>query len=175
MPTTRSSAIDLAYRPETYFWAHDKKITLSSDIKGAERKALYERLVEADETELASTLIQEPTLSRNDRESIGRIHPRFMGGEYLPDRLGEEVEIARITIASTTQDVTCVYAKRGKNRIYYRAVDEYGGEGAIRMALLKSTCLMCGRGVLFLISLKKMGGLLKEPSLILRRLVTLST
>lgn len=128
MPTTRSSAIDLAYRPETYFWAHDKKITLSSDIKGAERKALYERLVEADETELASTLIQEPTLSRNDRESIGRIHPRFMGGEYLPDRLGEEVEIARITIASTTQDVTCVYAKRGKNRIYYRVVDEYGGD-----------------------------------------------
>ena len=32
MPTTRSSAIDLAYRPETYFWAHDKKITLSSDL-----------------------------------------------------------------------------------------------------------------------------------------------
>lgn len=128
MPTTRSSAIDLGYRPETYFWARDNKITLSSDIKGAERKALYEKLVAANETDLASALIKEPTLTWQDRESIGRIHPRFMGGEYLPDRLGEEVEIARITIASTTQDVTCVYAKRGKNRIYYRVVDEYGGD-----------------------------------------------
>jgi len=128
MPTTRSSAIDLAYRPESYFWARDNNITLASDIKGAERKALYEKLVNANETDLASTLIQEPILSWQDRESIGRIHPRFMGGEYLPDRLGEEVEIARITIASTTQDVTCVYAKRGKSRIYYRVVDEYGGD-----------------------------------------------
>ena len=33
----------------------------------------------------------------------------------------------RITIASTTQDVTCLYARRAKNRIYYHMVDEYGG------------------------------------------------
>jgi hypothetical protein len=48
-----------------------------------------------------------------------------MGGEYLPNREAQEVEIARITIASTTQDVTCVYAKRGASRIHYRVVDEY--------------------------------------------------
>jgi len=36
--------------------------------------------------------------------------------------------IASITIASTTQDVTSVYARRGRKRIYYRVVDEYGGE-----------------------------------------------
>ena len=35
--------------------------------------------------------------------------------------------VARVTIASTTQDVTCIYARRGKNRIDYRVVDEYGG------------------------------------------------
>jgi hypothetical protein len=40
-----------------------------------------------------------------------------MGGEYLPDLKRNEVMIARITIASTTQDVTCVYARRGKDRI----------------------------------------------------------
>jgi hypothetical protein len=38
------------------------------------------------------------------------------------------VEIARIVIDSVTCDVTCVYARRGKNRIYYQVVDEYGGE-----------------------------------------------
>lgn len=46
---------------------------------------------------------------------------------YLPDLMESEVMVARIVIASTTQDVTCVYARRGKHRIYYRVVDEYGG------------------------------------------------
>ena len=51
-----------------------------------------------------------------------------MGGEYLPDLKQDEVEIARITIASTTQDVTSVFVRRGKRRTYYRVVDEYGGD-----------------------------------------------
>ena len=45
----------------------------------------------------------------------------------MPDCDPNEVEIARITIASTTQDVTCVYAKRVSGGIDYRAVDEYEG------------------------------------------------
>lgn len=128
MPTQSTNAIDLAYRPESYFWAKDSNIKLSSDIKGAERKALYERAIQTNNVALANSLIADPDLSPEERTSLGRIHPNFMGGEYLPDREDEEVEIARITIASTTRDVTCVYAKRGKNRIYYRVVDEYNGD-----------------------------------------------
>ncbi len=128
MPKQSRSAIDLAYRPESYFWARDSNIKLSSDIKGAERKALYERAIQSGNTDLANSLIAAPNISYDERTSLGRMHPNFMGGEYLPDRDSEEVEIARITIASTTQDVTSVYARRGKNRIYYRVVDEYGGD-----------------------------------------------
>lgn len=128
MPTQSTNAIDLAYRPESYFWAKDSNIKLSSDIKGAERKALYERAIQTNNVALANSLIADPDLSSEERTSLGRIHPNFMGGEYLPDREDEEVEIARITIASTTRDVTCVYAKRGKNRIHYRVVDEYNGD-----------------------------------------------
>ena len=51
-----------------------------------------------------------------------------MGGEYLPDQKDDEVEIARITIASTTQDVTSVYAGKVDDQIRFRVVDEYGGE-----------------------------------------------
>ena len=51
-----------------------------------------------------------------------------MGGEYLPDRRDTEVEIARLNIDSTTSDVTSVYARPGKDRINYRAVDEYDGD-----------------------------------------------
>ncbi len=128
MPKQNTNAIDLAYRPDSYFWAMDSNIKLSSDIKGAERKAIYERAIQSGNNFLANSLIADPDLSYDERTSLGRMHPNFMGGEYLPDRDTEEVEIARITIASTTQDVTSVYARRGKNRIYYRVVDEYGGD-----------------------------------------------
>ena len=40
----------------------------------------------------------------------------------------QEVEIVRMAINSTTFGVTSVYARRGKSRIYYRVVDEYGGD-----------------------------------------------
>jgi hypothetical protein len=119
------SVIDLAYRPESYFWAYDNNIKLASDIKGAERKAMYERALKSGDIHLANAIISEPELTHEQRKAQSGIHPAWMGGEYLPNRKAREVEIARITIASTTQDVTCIYAKRGKSRIYYRVVDEY--------------------------------------------------
>ena len=67
-------------------------------------------------------------LSEADRQALGPIHPSFIGGEYLPNLSQNEVMIASITIASITRDVTSVYARRSKKRIYYRVVDEYGGE-----------------------------------------------
>ena len=66
-------------------------------------------------------------LTQKERRAWGRMHPWLMGGEYLARKSNQEVEIARITIASTTCDVTAVYARRGKNRIHYRVVDEYEG------------------------------------------------
>ena len=61
------------------------------------------------------------------RQYLGSLHPSGMGGEYLPDLATQEVEIARITIASTTQDVTCVYARQAGDAIALRVVDEYDG------------------------------------------------
>ncbi len=120
--------IDLNYRPHSYFWARDHGIPLISDIKGAERRKFYERALEADLTELVDAELLQHTLPSEQRQAQGRIHPAFMGGEYLPDQRPGEVEIARITIASTTQDVTCVYARPVGRRIYYRVVDEYSGD-----------------------------------------------
>jgi hypothetical protein len=51
-----------------------------------------------------------------------------MGGEYLPRRKTGEVEIARISIKSTTFDVTALYARPMGKRIAYRVVDEYSGD-----------------------------------------------
>jgi hypothetical protein len=118
--------IDGSYRPANYFWAYDRGIRLASNIRGAERKALYERLLREGDSGACDELLTQSTFTAEQRRKANT-HPAFMGGEYLPDCEANEVEIARITIASTTQDVTCVYAKRVPNGMVYRVVDEYEG------------------------------------------------
>lgn len=119
--------IDLAYRPSSYFWPLDLETHLLARIKGAERRAMLKAMIDAGRTDEIPHYLAESALDDDERQAIGRWHPAFLGGEYLPDMGREEVIIARITIASVTQDVTCVYARRGKRRIHYRVVDEYEG------------------------------------------------
>ena len=118
--------IDGSYKPTNYFWAYDRGIRLASNIKGAERKALFERLLKEGDSGACDELLTQSFLTDEQRR-MANVHPAFMGGEYLPDCDSNEVEIARITIASTTQDVTCVYAKRVTGGIDYRVVDECEG------------------------------------------------
>ncbi len=119
--------IDLRYRPSSYFWARERGIPLVSDIKGAERRKLYEMALEDGQRDFFAPALMQHALRQTERQAQGSIHPAFMGGEYLPDHGEGEVEIARITIASTTQDVTCVYARQTGQRIHYRVVDECEG------------------------------------------------
>jgi hypothetical protein len=123
-----TSDIDLNFRPLSYFWPLGLASHLLATVKGAERRAMLQRLIDSDRLDLLTECLTKSHLSREERTSIGRIHPMFMGGEYLPSFRQSEVEIARIHIESTTGDVTSVFARRGKGRIYYRVVDEYGGD-----------------------------------------------
>lgn len=120
--------IDPQYRPSSYFWARERGITLVSDIKGAARRKMYEMALQNGEADLFTPALTQHSLSSEDRRVQSRVHPALMGGEYLPDRRDHEVEIARIAIASTLHDVTCVYARPVGNRIHYRVMDEYGGD-----------------------------------------------
>ena len=126
--TQSITPINLQFRPQSYFWAKNKGIQLLSDIKGANRRRIYEQALQQDDALDLSPALTAHALSEDDRRFIGRLHPSFMGGEYLPSTRKQEVEIARITIASTTQDVTCVYARPLGKRISYRIVDEYNGD-----------------------------------------------
>jgi hypothetical protein len=129
MPTTTSSTDgDLSYRPASYFWPLGLETHLLSRVKGARRKAALKELIDGGRAEDVPEFLAKSALSEEERAAIGRIHPMFMGGEYLPDIDGQEVEIARVCIKSTTYDVTSVYARRTKRRIYFRIVDEYDGE-----------------------------------------------
>ena len=119
---------DLGYRPAGYFWPMDLATHLLATVKGAERRKHVQALIDAGRLDQLEDFDARSGLSAEIRDYIGRIHPRFMGGEYLPDLAAVEVEIARITLASTLQDVVSVRARKGRVRILYRVVDEYNGD-----------------------------------------------
>jgi hypothetical protein len=123
-----NDVVDLDFRPAGYFWPLDLATHLLATVKGAERRKHIQTLIDANRLDLLEDLVAKSSLAPEVRRATGRIHPWFMGGEYLPDQMPGEVEIARVTLASTTQDVVSVRARKGKNRIRYRIVDEYEGE-----------------------------------------------
>ena len=76
-------AIDLTFRPKSYFWAYDNHIKLSSDIKGAHRKILYERAIAEGDIEFANAIEALDILASVIRvppsidEALGDTHERF--------------------------------------------------------------------------------------------------
>ena len=67
-------------------------------------------------------------LAEDGRTCWGRIHPAFMGGEYLPRLSLGEVEIARISLASVTSDQISIRAIHAGDKIQYAIHDEYQSE-----------------------------------------------
>lgn len=120
--------IDYHYRPNSYWEDAGVLASLLRDVKGTERRRLiadswrHGRLEELPEELLKSTLCEQA------RDGFGRIHPFFMGGEYLPDYLGRKTEIARLELRFTTADVMSIRARRDGRLLRYRIVDEYDTE-----------------------------------------------
>ncbi len=77
-------------------------------------------------------MIARESLPEPLRRLFGSIHPLMMSGEYLPALDEDEVEIARITLASVMGDVIELRARRTAKGIRYRMVDEHETEYTIR-------------------------------------------
>lgn len=122
-----SDHIDLQFRPKTYFKPTPLQQFLLSKVKGTLLRKKLAGLFQAGRYEEAQEFLADTAFSEADRKALESIHPMFMGGNYIPDTEDGEVEIARISIQSTTHDVTCVYARPDDGEIRYRVVDEYGG------------------------------------------------
>ncbi len=122
-----SAGVKLDFGPDTYFRPQKLERYLLSKVKSAViRKQLKDMFKAGRHAEVNAILITEG-ISKHDRQVLESFHPMYMGGNYLPDTDQGEVEIARISIKSTTFDVTCVYARPEDGVIHYRVVDEYGG------------------------------------------------
>jgi hypothetical protein len=63
-----------------------------------------------------------------------------MSGEYLPDFEGDEVEIARVTLASATGDIISIRGRHEGGRIHYRIVDEYDDETVYQCEVERLSC-----------------------------------
>jgi hypothetical protein len=123
-----SHDIDLGYRPKTYFRPEKLEKYLLSKVKGAVLRKKLKALFEEGRHDEVRHLVGDAAFSVTDGKALEAIHPMFMGGNYLPDTEDRELEVARISIRSTTFDVTSVYAKPEEEVIHYRIVDEYGGD-----------------------------------------------
>ena len=120
--------IDLEFRPPSYFRPIKIEQYLLSQVKSAVLRDHLKVLFEQGKHSEVGAISQELIDSPQDRKALERVHPMFMGGNYLPSTDDGEIEIARISIESTTYDVTCVYAKPSVGKIEYRVVDEYDGD-----------------------------------------------
>ena len=133
-PQVDCPRFDLAYRPESYWDVPDPLSAIRGNIKGQLRREMVTDFVTGQAPESLGPIeseFLEDTVAESTRTFLGGIHPRWMGGEYLPDYRSGEVEIARVVLESTLLDVYSFRARRrGKRRprILYRAEDEYESE-----------------------------------------------
>jgi len=77
-----SGIVDLGFRPTSYVWPLGLEKRLLSRIKGAERKAAVERLVDGGHADEIPGFRAQSALSNEARRAVGVIHPASMGGEY---------------------------------------------------------------------------------------------
>jgi hypothetical protein len=127
-PLPEVPGIDLLFRPPTYFGPLPLETHLLAHVTGHERRELLRAALATGRDRAPSDLLVS-TLADDVREAIGRLHPALMGGEYLPPFLENEIEIARISLESTTADQISVRAQRISGCIAYRIVDEYPENG----------------------------------------------
>jgi hypothetical protein len=101
-------------------WQNDPLEAALRNVKGRRRREMIKDYGEFGTLEQLDDNLLADTLDTDTRVSLGRIHPSFMGGEYLSNYHRSEVEIARIEFESTTCDVFSLRARPGGSRIKYR-------------------------------------------------------
>lgn len=115
-----------AQRPHSY-WEHtDPLAEILANVSGKARREMIRDFWNAGAIDQLEDTLLKDDLNFEARESLGRIHPFFMGGEYLPQRLPGESTIVRVELESTTHDVIELRARPLPNgKIKLRWLDEY--------------------------------------------------
>ena len=78
------SNIDYTHRPKSYWEDGDVLAAVLRNVKGRERRDMIRACCEQGRLEEVDERLLRSTLSDEDREQLGKIHPSFMGGEHCP-------------------------------------------------------------------------------------------
>jgi hypothetical protein len=120
--------IDLSYQPETYWPDALDQEQLLARIQGQSRRAIAREILEEEGFAGLEAFFARETLDEEERRFWGLLDPEYMGGEFLPELGLGEVEIARISLRSTTSDQIVIRAANAGKTIRYRVCDEYESE-----------------------------------------------
>lgn len=122
MPT--DVELDWKFRPATYW---DPDLAAIANIKGDIRRAcLMDSLAGPDPEDEHDEEFRRVSLSEQELEERRGRRPGSLGGEYLPDYLPDEVEIARITLDPAIRRCVAVRARPVRQQIRYRVVCDHG-------------------------------------------------
>ena len=128
-PARPIAGIDLDFRPASYWDAADPAAAITQNIKGQLRREMVRDFISGSAPAILGEIddeLLEDEVSDETRRFLGRMHPSWMGGEYLPGYPRGEVEIARIVLKSTLGDVMSIRARRTHaGTVLLRLVDEY--------------------------------------------------
>jgi hypothetical protein len=125
----RFKGIDYTQRSQSYWDDSSVLHATLRNVKGENRRRLIRDFHSLEQLDKVEPGLAKDILTTPERENLGRIHPTFLGGEYLPDYRTAETEIARIVLDSTLRDVISLRARRTKTGLLrYSIVDEYEGE-----------------------------------------------
>ena len=123
------------FRPASYFERIDSRTLLLSSINGEHRRRDVEQRLDAGDFDpvVWGEWLTETTLDADTRSLFASVHPAMMSGEYLPPMGQEDIEIARVVLASVTGDVISIRARRAAATSpaasLVRSAAEGGGEG----------------------------------------------
>ena len=122
------ASIRYGFRPQSYWEDADPLSAILRNVTGENRRRMITDYWNAGRLEELDGALLRDEPDEESKLRLGRIHPSFMGGEYLPHYLVGEVEIARICLQSTTSDVVSLRARPSPEGICYRVIDEYEGQ-----------------------------------------------
>ena len=128
---------DMNFRPHSYWGPQELETNLLSKIKGQERRKIVKKMIE--DGDIKDNAMVKEKLTEWERNLISKLHPVYMGGEFLPDVKNNEVEIVRIIMKSTTQDIISIRATKRKNNISYSIDDEYADDELDGYVLFQKT------------------------------------
>jgi len=117
--------IKYSFRPLSYWEDSDPLSAILRNVKGENRRQMIRDYWNEGRLEDLDLKLLVDEVDDDVRGRLGRIHPSFMGGEYLPGYWPGEVEIARINLRSTTSDVISVRARPFSGGVQFRVEDEY--------------------------------------------------